>query len=201
MVDFAAGIEAELAQGAPRRAILLRISTPEPVRLWSGFGDIDVEADGRFETEDATYTGLCELTGLEQLNALVNAKAQRVTFQLFGPGIDDEAWRLFQAAANDVRLKSVRIAELYFDADYQPAGPPVPAWRGLADVLRLQQPEISNLATRTVELAVGTIGMMRRRPRHSFVTDIDQRRDHPTDRIFDRTQLINQGTQKAWPPS
>lgn len=201
MVDFAEGIEAQLAQGAPRRGILFRVSTSTPVRLWSGFGDIDVEPDGRFETEAATYIGLGELTGLDPLNALVNARAQRVSFRLYGPGIDDTAWRLFSAGAADVRLKSVRIAELYFDEDYQPAGPPVPVWRGLSDVLKLEQPQISDIATRTVELSVGTIGIMRRRPRHSFVTDIDQKREHPTDRIFDRTQLINQGTQKAWPPN
>lgn len=197
-MSFDAAAEAQLAGASVRPGIFFRLATDPAVRLWSGFGDFRLPPDA-VEPGGAIYKGGAALGGLPALNALINGVADRVVFQL--SGVDNRVLALADAEAQSVRNKLVRLAVVFFGADWRALSNVAWLWTGLADTLSVDEPSPGEGGdrVRSVSLSVGSLYTGRRRPALAFWTDPDQRRRSADDRFCERVATHTITMVKTWP--
>lgn len=195
------GAERPYVEGAQvRAAVLLRIATtPTPLRIWAGVGDLAIPAD-TIEPSGATYTGLGDLVNVPAVSQLVNGVADQLTLIL--SGVTPEILGLVDEEAESVRFAGARLGFAVMGADWQLASTVKWLWEGVVET-----PECAQSATtqdqpgaRSVSLTISAGMTSRRRPVHAFYTDADQRRRSPTDRFAERTVFYSQGTTRKFGP-
>lgn len=189
-----------LATGTARVSVAWLMKTddggdpPSWVRLWLGVGDYEIAPD-LIDSQGGVYLGLGQLLAVPPLNQLINGLAERVEFVL--SGVDALSFGLADQHANEVRGAPVHLALLPLGEDFQPLSPPIWAWEGEADVLRVNKDGRS--LTRSVSVSVGSIMTGRRRPRPRHYSGIDQRQRSPDDAFCDRIGIYNAGSTRKWP--
>lgn len=181
-----------------RPAILFHLETPEPLRLWTGAGDLQIDTDAVEDDADNIYWGIGLLAGVPEINEAINGIAQRTDFVLSGAGLSSEVTAIASGEAADVRGAVVSIGFLCFDRDWQIATPTM--WRevGIADSLKIgRAPGENRSAIRTITLSVGSVFTGRKRPTPAFWTDQDQKRRSGDDRFCERR--VTADASKFWP--
>lgn len=176
-------------------------SPPTWLRMWSGVGDHDMDANA-IDTQGGTYLGIGDLVGLPTLSQLVNGVAERVEFSLSGVTADIIA--LADAEAETVRNVPVHMAIVAFDEDFQASTSPVWVWEGESDVPRVSRQSVAGedgsfQVIRSVSLSVGSIFTGRRRPQNAYFTGIEQRARSADDAFCDRANGYSLGTTRKWP--
>lgn len=178
-------------------AVLFRLDTPTPMRMWSGAGDFNVPPDA-IEPLGAIYNGAGKLGGLPELSQLINGVAERVVFSF--SGADPDIAAVADGDAFLVRNKRVNIGLLPLDATLAPIDTVLWFRRYIADTISMEVTS-DNAGSQqiTVSLGVSSAFSGRRRPALAYFTDVDQRRRSADDRFCERTALYSQGVIKVWP--
>ena len=180
---------------ALRESFALRIETPDPFRLWSGVGDLDVPAD-IVESAPARYLGAGELLNAPDFDQGINYTAERIEIQLSGASTLMILMALEEAA--NVTNARVHFVTMRFDEDWQLVEVEYEA------VFRADKITVASQdgqgRTRTITLSIGTEDTNRNRAPMAYFTDQDQRRRSPDDAIFSNVSGINQGTSRTFGP-
>lgn len=190
---------AQLAGGAVRGAVLLRVETDPVIRLWAGAGDLEIGADLVEILDQARYTGAGELLSPPQVNALVNGLAERVEFGLSGEAITPEVAAIASTEASAIRGAAVNLGFLVFDADFQILSPTAWVWDGVADSLKVSRDGGNGSPTRTLSLSVGSVFTGRQRPTLGVWSDAAQRRRSADDAFCQNVRRYEQSTTINWP--
>lgn len=180
-----------------RESYLLKIDTPDPARIWSGVGNLEIPADA-VEPAPAIYLGAGELLSVPDFQQLINGVAERLEFVV--SGVSDETIRFALEEAPDVKNAAIYVGRIDFDEDWQQLGPV--EWEATfrADCLTVDSDSSGGRRVRTIRLSVGTDDTGRTYAPVSFFTDADQRMRSPTDAIFDHVARINAGTSRVFGP-
>jgi hypothetical protein len=181
-----------------RESYLIKIDTPDPARIWSGVGNLEVPADGLVEVAPATYLGAGELLSVPDFQQLINGIAERLEFVV--SGVSDETIRLALEEAPDVKNAAIYIGRIDFDENWQQLGPV--EWEATfrADCLTVDSETSGGRRMRTLKLSAGSDDTGRTFSPASFFTDADQRLRSPDDAIFDHVARINAGTTRIFGP-
>lgn len=180
-----------------RRSVLFRLATDEPVRLWSGFGDLPIPAHA-IEPSGATYVGAGLLLDVPSIKQLINGISDRVDFTV--SGVSPETVRLALEDQPDVKGAVARIGFVNFDERWQVQGVPTWEWQGVADVLTTSREPSDLGGQRSITLSVAAADADRINPKLAWWTDADQRKRSPTDSFFSHVAGINAGTTRRWGP-
>lgn len=180
-----------------RESYLLKIDTPDPARIWSGFGDLVIPAD-TVEPAPATYLGAGELLSVPDFQQLINGVAERLEFEV--SGVSEETLRYALEEAADVENAAIYVGRIDFDESWQQLGPV--EWEATfrADCLTVDSNANGGRRIRTLKLSVGTADTGRTYAPVSYFTDADQRVRSPTDAICDHVARINLGTSRIFGP-
>jgi hypothetical protein len=181
-----------------RESILIRIDCDDPVRLWSGIGDLPVDADD-VEPEDAVYLGGPDLISAPDFQQLINGTADRLEFTL--SGVTSEIIALAIEEAESVKGATMHVGTVRFDDHWQQTGPITWEAEFRCDTLNVGSAPSDNGRTRTITLSVGSEETGRSRAPITLFTDADQRRVSPTDAFFDHVAGITAGTSRRFGPS
>lgn len=185
------------AADAPRYAVLVRIACmSSTLRLWSGLGDLDIEADD-VDLTGGRFQGIGLIGELPAIRQLIGGTAERLDFNLTAPS--GAVFDLGDADVAEVRSAPVSMAIVFFDADWQIAGAPVWLWDGTADVPSVNRSSSGLEVTRSVTLSVGSAFTDRTRAQLTYFTDADQRRRSPTDRFCERVAGYTGVSTVKWP--
>lgn len=180
-----------------RRSAVFRLGTPEPVRLWSGFGDLPTPAD-LLDASGAIYRGAGELVSIPALKQLMNGVGDRIEIAL--SGVSPRLLPLLQEERADVRNAPVHIGYVLFDRHWQITGPPSWEWIGAADMPSVTSEDAERGRQRTITLSVRSADTMRANPPLAYYTPQDQRRRSPDDAMFDFVPQINAGITRRFGP-
>lgn len=180
-----------------RESYLVKIDTPEPARIWSGVGDLEIPADN-VEDAPAIYLGAGELLSVPDFQQLINGVAERLEFTV--SGISDETVRYAREDAPTVRNAAMYVGRVDFDENWQQLGPV--EWEATfrCDSLVIESESSGGRRVRTIKLSVGSDDTGRSYAPLAFFTDADQRKRSPTDRAFEHVALINNGTSRVFGP-
>lgn len=197
-IVYSAGEKTILESGSCRYAGLVRVDTPDPVRLWTGVGDLPVD-DSTFDADGAIYQGGGRLIDLPGFQRLINGIAERVTFTL--NNITDDMRTLVYDIAPDVHGAAVRFGLVIFDADWAQVGPVRWLKRGRIDTIEtVNEPDGKGNRVKSIELSAGSFFTGRKVPGSGTWTNADQqsRPGSEDDRFCERTPLMTQAVKK-WP--
>lgn len=175
----------------------IRIGTPEPARLWSGVGDLDIPADG-IEDAPARYLGGGELLSAPDFQQLVNGIAERLDIQV--SGVSAETLRLALEDAPDVKGADVHLVTFLFDDNWQLVSVSYEALFRADNLLVDSKPD-ENGRVRTLTLSIGSDNTSRSRGELLFFTDAHQRRRSPDDAIFSHVGTITVGKSRRFGPA
>lgn len=190
-------IQAQIDGRLIRMSFLMFIDSPEPVRAWTGIGDLIVPPWSG-DSEGGTYKGIGAILDIPALQQLVNGVASRVDFTL--SGVDATIVALADSEAADIRSKDVIVGMQFFADDWQPVGDPLRIWDGEADVIRTDTASTPDFGrVRTITLSVGSTTTGRRRPSLQTFTRSQQRSRSPDDAFCDRTGLYSGDSELTWP--
>lgn len=198
MLSWSDAAQLQLAGGTVRPCFFVRVESAPIIRVWSGIGDIALEADS-IETTGGEYLGFGELTSLPQITQLINGQADRVEFGLAGAAVSRDVVRLASEEADSVRNAPVHLGFAVLGADLQLASPVAWIWHGEADSLTCSRDDGQGQPVRSISLSVGSIFTRRRRPGISFWTPHDQRERSSDDAFCDRVPAYSAGITKTWP--
>ena len=199
-LDWDAPALAQLEGGAVRPAVFLRVASDPPIRLWVGaVRDLALPADAVETTDGAIYQSMGLLTGVPELNQLLNGEAERVEFELSGVAVTGEVAAIASTEAAAIRTADVNVGLAVFDANWQMVSPVAWLWDGESDSLMLERQGDAQNPSRTLKLSVGSLMTGRRKPQIGYFTDADQRRRSADDTFFDQVRTYTVGTTKVWP--
>jgi hypothetical protein len=180
-----------------RRSVVFRLGTPEPVRLWSGPGNLATPADF-LDPGGAIYRGGYDLISIPALKQLMNGVGDRIEIAL--SGVSARLLPLLQEERADVRNAPVHIGYVLFDRHWQITGPPSWDWVGVADMPSVASQDTDRGRERTITLSVRSADTMRANPPLAYYTPQDQRRRSSTDAMFDYVPQINSGVSRRFGP-
>lgn len=185
----------DFAGSVTRGALFMRIDCSPAIRLWVGFGEIKVPIND-IDADEEIYQGLGAITGLPELQQLLNGVAGRGQFNL--SGISQTIAALAGADFAAVKGKALNIGLSEMDADWQLVAPPLWLWDGTADTLDINlQGGGDGSQAYALSLGAGTATTGRSRPDYATWTDAQQQRAHPGDLFLNHTPV--QEKTKVWP--
>ena len=112
-----------MREAGNRFALLFRLATPNPVRIWSGPGELPVPSDPVVEkTDGALYRGLGALPDLPTLESLFNGTASRIELSLSAPDEDGRLAALAESEAVSARNRQAVFGLWPLDKGWQPVG-------------------------------------------------------------------------------
>jgi hypothetical protein len=141
-----------------------------------------------------------EMMNAPAVSQLVNGVADQVTFTL--SGVSQEILGLVDEEADQVRFASARLGFVPLNEDWQRVGGVLWLWQGLVETPEVSQSAATaeQEASRAISLTVSTGLTTRRRPKHAYFTDPDQRRRSADDRFCERTPFYSQGATRKFGP-
>lgn len=180
-----------------RESYLLKIDTPDPARIWSGVGNLEIPAD-IVEPAPATYLGAGELVNIPDFQQLINGVAERLEFVV--SGVSEETMRFALEEAPDVKNAAIYVGRVDFDENWQQLGDV--EWEATfrADCLTVESEARGGRRLRTLKLSVGTDDTGRSYAPAAYFTDADQRLRSPTDLFFNHVAAITGGTSRVFGP-
>jgi hypothetical protein len=190
--------KAILESGSCRFAGLVRVDTPDPVRLWTGVGDLPVD-DSTFDVDGVLYQGGGRLIDLPNFQRLINGIAERITFTL--NNVTDDMRAIVYDIAPDVHGSAVRLGVTIFDGNWQQVGPVRWLKRARIDTIEtINDPDGKGNRIKSIELSAGSFFTGRKVPGSAVWTNSDQqsRPGSEDDQFCERTPLMT-ATNKPWP--
>lgn len=187
-----------LEGGSCRYAGLVRVDTTAPVRLWTGVGDLPVNAS-TFDPDGTTYQGGGRLIDLPNFQRLINGIAERITFTL--NGVTDDMRQMVYEDAAEVRGAAVRLGLAIFDGTWVQVGPVRWLKRGRIDTIEtINDSDGKGGRIKSIEFSVGSAFTGRKVRGSGTWTNADQqsRPGSEDDRFCERTPLMTAATKK-WP--
>lgn len=187
-----------LDRGQIDLGIIVFIGTPEPVRIWSGAGDIVIPAD-TIDEDGGTYQGASKLIDVPAFQGLMNGLAEQITVPL--NGVNDEMVALAIEESALVDGASVVIGIVIFDENLQSVGGAQWRWHGTGEVIQWSY-DGTNLEapSKSLTFTAGSEWASRRRPSDGTFTDPCHQIDNPGDRFCERTPLYTRQISKIWGP-
>jgi hypothetical protein len=181
-------------------AVLFRVASDTPIRLWSGHvRDLPIPAGGAEDTDGAIYESHGQLVGVPQFTVALNGEADRVDFSMSWTGITGEiAAALAASRGAEIRGKATDVGLVLFDEDMQPVAPVWWLASYTADSLTFEKGGTAAAQTRTAKLACGNVFSARKRPSLSYFTDIDQKRRSSDDAFCDQVTKYYSGSTVVW---
>lgn len=180
--------------GIVKGAILFRLESTPVLRLWAGAGDFAAPANA-IDVGEETYLGVGTLSGIPEVEQLINGAFSRVEFAL--SGLNAAIAALVDADADTVKGARVNLGLLMLDDDWQPDGEPLWVWDGEADVLMVTKAGVADGEVHTARLSVASATSDRKRPEFSNWTHAQHIRAHPGDLFFN--QVTPGEKTKHWP--
>ena len=167
---FSSTVAAQLAGQVVRCAILVHFDfTSNPMRIWSGFGDI--EAGGH------TWTGIGQLGSISGMEAAIGGIAPVTTFTL--SGVDPVLLAETLNASDEVKGRDVTVFVQFFDEELTPLDSPYTIYAGTLDVMSLS---MTGPSQASIEVTSETVFTRHGLPMWGSLSDADQNRLHPGDR-------------------
>lgn len=189
---------------ALRRGVFTRIALPgndnspptgEVLRVWLGFGGIDVPTTA-LDVGEEEYHGLGAVAGIPALENAINGKSSRAEFSL--SGVSAAVANLADAEEADVRGANVNVGVCKFDEDWQIDGDLFFLWDGVADVLSTSMgPDELGNQTYAIRLSVGTAPAGRSRAENATWSDAQHQARRPGDLFFN--QVPPPEATERWP--
>lgn len=180
-----------------RRSSVVRIDTDPVCYVWTGYGDLDTPADA-VDPAGARWKGGGGIIALPALKALISGVAERVQFTL--SGINAETMRLALEDKDEVEGAQCRLGYVEFDRSWQLVGGVSWEWRGIADVLTVENREAEGERIRSVILSVAAFDTRRANPRFTFWTDASQRLRSADDMFCDHVAQISNSVTRRFGP-
>ncbi|MFB2553994.1 hypothetical protein [Ensifer soli] len=173
----------------------------EPLRIWTGAGDIPARFDA-VDPSGTVYYGAGRLNGLPTLAVMVNGGSDAVDFTL--SGIDPQTARTTLSSIPPVNGAPVTVGLSVFDNYYQPLTEPIPIWTGTAARLGESSPVVTGDQPITLALSLSVVAgeNMRARASRAVWSSAHQKSLYLTssdDRFCDNTALLARGVQPVWP--
>lgn len=189
-----AALEAEFVSFAG----LVRVATPDPLRIWTGVGDIAID-DNAFDPDGTIFKGAGRLIDLPAFQRMYNGLAERVTVTL--TGVTDEMRDIAYEEADDVRGAVLRLGFVTLDSDWQQIGPVRWMRRGRVDVIETENRPGERERIKTISFSIGSQLTGRRIPGSGVYTNADQqsRPGSEDDRFCERTSLHTAQFVIKWP--
>jgi hypothetical protein len=178
--------------------IFFRLDTDPALHIWMGVNDIPAGFDS-IDADGTVYLGGGRLLNVPTLEVLINGQADDVVFGI--SGIDPKSAQKVIDAMPDVRGKRVYLGITTLDKYYQPMGPIIPLWEGIASHKKDRLPPVVGNEPHTVTLALAIVsgGSTRSRPALSVWDSAHQKALYPTDRGCDATARLARGVAPEWP--
>lgn len=197
-VEYTADEKAVLESEFCGFAGLLRVATPDPVRLWTGIGDFPV-VNSAFDPDGSIFKGASQIIDLPAFERIWNGLAERVTITL--SGVDDRMKAIAYEEADDVRGAVVRLGIAVLDGDWQQLGPVRWLRRGRVDVIETENRAGERERIKTIAFSLGSQLTGRKVPGSGTWTNADQqsRPGSEDDRFCERTPLMTETTVIRWP--
>jgi hypothetical protein len=200
MALFSDAQRTAMREAGNRFALLFRLATPNPVRIWSGPGELPVPSDTVETVDGALYQGLGALPDLPTLESLFNGTASRIELSLSAPDEDGRLAALAESEAVSARNRQAVFGIWPFDRDWQPVGAVRWIRRGVSHGVSINQDGTDPARpTSTVSISIGSRFTGRRQGKAFFWTPTDQSLDAPGDRGFDNVSALSEGVEKKWP--
>jgi len=176
---------------------LVRVATPEPVRLWTGVGDFPITGSA-FDPDGSIFVG-SRLINLPTFQRMWNGLAERITLTL--TGVTDDMRAAAYDDADDIRGAIVRLGITVLDRDWQQIGPVHWLRKGRVDVIETDNKPGERERIKTISFSIGSALTGRRIPGSGVWTNADQqsRPGSGDDRFCERTPLMTQQTEVKWP--
>lgn len=177
---------------APRYAFLLRINTGEPLRLWTGVGDVETDPDDDLDPSQV-YAGIGILTGLPAIRQLVGGIAEQLTITM--SGVDAIPQSYVDDDGSDIVGAEINIAIVFFDDDWQQVGPAGWIWSGTVGPVTSAYDD----GVETVSLSVASEFLDRSRAAPRYWSDAGHRVRHPGDDMCSLMAALSAGVTIKWP--
>lgn len=177
---------------------LVRIATPDPVRLWTGVGSRAVTGSA-FDPDGSVFLGAGRLIDLPTFQRVWNGLAERVTITL--TGVTDDMRDLVYVEADDVRGAIVRLGIIVLGETWEQIGPVRWLRRGRADTIETENRPGERERVKTISLSIGSQLTGRKVPGAGVYTSADQqmRPGSDDDRFCERTPGMTQLAVQKWP--
>lgn len=196
--DYVPADVIDAMRGSHTLGIFLRLDSDPALHIWMGVNDIPAGFDS-IDEEGIVYLGGGRLLEVPALEVLMNGQADSVEFGI--SGIDPATAQRAIDEMPDIRACDVHIGIMTLDQYYQPMGPIVSLWIGLASHVTESMPPVNGTSDRsmTLALAVLTGNGTRSRPALSMWSAPHQKSLYPTDLFCDGTARLARGVAPAWP--
>ncbi len=176
---------------APRYALLLRIGTATPLRLWTAIGPFMTTADDDLDPS-AIYRGVGILRAFDEINQIVDGTAERVNFT-FARSLIPKSW--IDEDDSDIEGAAVNVGIVFFDDAWQTVAPVAWFWDGIADVSASQYDD----GKEQIVLSVGSADTDRARADYRYWTDASHKTRHPGDNFCKLVAGYNSLRVVKWP--
>lgn len=176
---------------------LVRVGTPDPLRLWTGIGDFPVD-DSAFDPDGSVFKG-SRLVDLPSFIRIWNGLSERIDVLL--DGVSDEMRDRVYEEADDIRGAHLRMAIVVLGANYEQVGPPRWLRRGRVDVIETDNQAAGRERIKTIKFSLGSQLTGRMVPGSGVYTNADQqsRPGSEDDRFCERTPGMTQQKTIRWP--
>ena len=180
------------AAHAPRRSLVIRIVCATAIiRFWTGFGPLTLAVDDDLDPA-GRYRGAGVLKSMPSIRQVTDGKAVRVNFEFFARHPAVEA--MMAAGIADAQIN---VGYVFFDDNWQLAGPAAWLWQAVLDVPRRKR---SGIEDRRILSAISGAATRKKAGRRYWSKAGHQSR-HPGDRICDDMSKMTVNTNRKWPPS
>lgn len=177
---------------------LVRVATPDPVRLWTGRGDFAV-VNSAFDPDGAIFKGAARLIDLPTFERIWNGLAERVTLTL--SGVTDDMRQIAYDEADDTRGAVVRLGIAILGDSWEQIGPVRWLRRGRVDVIETDNRPGNRQRIKTISFSLGSQLTGRQVPGAGTWTNADQqsRPGSEDDQFCERTPLMTETRDIDWP--
>lgn len=185
-----------MASTIVRPAVVMRIDTPVPMRVWTGSHPMRLAVDAVEPITDNIYIG-AGFSDIPVLTRMLNGDAGEYTLSI--SGLTDEAVALADAPEG-FSGSLVHIGEFKFDAAWQPLD--------AVDWVTTLEAETVGVSTDTdadgnrtniVFMTVSSALTDQSSAPNIFWSEIEQRETSPTDRAFDYVNRYSLGSRRQFP--
>ncbi len=185
-------------RGSHTLGIFLRIDCDPALHVWMGVNDIPAGIDS-VDGDGTVYLGGGRLLNVPTLEGLINGQADSVEFGM--AGIDPATAQRVIDQMPEIRGCDVHVGIMTLDAYYQPMGPIVALWLGVASHITDGISPVTGNATRSMTLSMAVLSGngTRSRPSLSMWSSSHQKALYPTDLFCDGTGRLARGVAPAWP--
>lgn len=198
MIDYTSDEQAALEGEFLSFAGLIRVATPDPLRLWTGVGDIGITGSA-FDPDGSVFQGAGRLIDLPAFQRMWNGLAERITVTL--ECVSDEMRAILYDEADDYRGAIVRLGLVIFDQNWAQIGDVHWARRGRVDMIETAIWPGERELIKTIGFSIGSQLTGRKVPGSGSYTSADQqsRPGSEDDRFCERTPLMTEQLQVRWP--